>query len=129
MKKVLWIISLLVYLFVSSSIVHWSMMGIFPGHQIWSTSSCHDTPDSADTKNNLDCCELVYSDEYTQCSIRIKDAVKLLSFDFISIPTYISPEINITSIYQPRIYLSPWWQTDIKYQKFSDLIWIIVDLA
>lgn len=92
-------------------------------------ASCHDTHDSDNTKNDLDCCELVYFDEYTQCGIRIKDAVKLLSFDFISIPTYVSPEINIAIIYKPYLYLSPWWQPDIKYQKFSDLIWVIVDLA
>lgn len=83
------------------------MMGIFPGHQTASMTSCHDTHDSDNTKNNLDCCELVYSDEYTQCSIRIKDTVKLFSFDFISIPTYISPEINIITTYKPYISLSP----------------------
>lgn len=104
-------------------------MGIFPSHQIWTTSSCHDTPDSDDTKDNLDCCELIYSDQYTQCSIRLRDSIQLSSFDFLSIPTYVNLETNITTIYKPYLYLSPWWQPDIKYQKFSDLVWIIVNLA
>lgn len=128
MKKTLWIISLLVYLFASSSIVHGSMMGIFPAHQHLNTSSCHNThPDN--TKTNTDCCELVYSDQYSQSEIKIRDSIKLFSFDFLSIPTYINPEINIINLYKPYLSISPWWHPDIKYQKFSDLVWIIVDLA
>ncbi len=131
MKRILWIISLLIYLFASSSLVHGAMMGILPSAQIWNTDSCHDihSSNSDKTKTNANCCELVYSDQYSETDIKLSDSIKFFSFDSLPIPKYINTQTDITNLYKPYFALSPWWIPDIKYQKFSDLVGIMINIS
>lgn len=126
MKKVFWIISLLFYVFTSSSIVHGSMMGIFDHNEIWTISSCKNDHTSEKTKNNIDCCKLIYVDQYSQCEIKSKDQLKIPSIDLSIIIAYTDKYSTIIDSHQSYSNLDLWEPPNIRYQNFSDLVWIIV---
>lgn len=133
MKKLLWIISLFVYLFSVSSLVHASTMGFFGNHQMSVVWSCHALQQSNQGtkdqgKNTIDCCELIYSNQYSISELSFKNfQKKCFSFVVPSTNHFFAAQ-NILS-YKPSIIQSPpWWKTDNKYNNFSDLAWIVVNL-
>lgn len=133
MKRILWIMMLVGYLFSVSSLVHASAMGFFSDNHTNSIiHSCHWNIENGATDSNttqdVDCCELVYSNQYSQCGIRLKEMVTLSS-DFLNVVKPVNIIIDTISFYKPYLALSPVWNTDIKYQKFSDLVGIIVNLS
>lgn len=142
MKKIIWIITLLTYLFSASSLAHAGMMGFFGDHPMWATmnnstvesissaDSCDDNNDTTDQKkgHQMECCDFANSSQYNQSEIRSRDSIKVLSLEFSTIDTPINTRINYINIYKPYLSFSPWRDPDIKYQKFSDLVWVIVNI-
>lgn len=129
MKKFFALVALLVYVLGISSLVHASTMGFFHSensHQ--SMGHCHEksTPDS---KPNMDCCELVVSNNYSQSQIKFTTVSKIISFvaDPASMSTIVVDRPIIQ--YYSALVAPPWWNPNIKFHKFSDLMGIIVDLA
>ncbi len=129
MKKILGLFSLLVYIVSTNALIHAQSMRILPDHQMMGMSSCHGHHSNSSTKQSVDCCELVYSNQYSHTQIQPKDILQIISFVHHS--TYLANTI----VFQGDTYnlflsnFSPWRDPDIKYQKFSDLMWIVVDLA
>ena len=127
MKKLFALVALLVYMLNISSLVHASTMGFFHTNDHQAMGHCHEQ--SSNQTPNMDCCELVVSSDYSIADIKIKSVSKLLSF--VISPVRIPTDINLdkTVFYTPVSFARPWWDPNIKYQKFSDLMWIVVDLA
>ena len=90
MKKIFVLISFLVYIFSISSLVHAGTMGFFQTNDHQIVGHCHEQA-STDQNPNIDCCELMTSNEYSQINIKIKSVSKLLSFAIfpVNIPTNI----------------------------------------
>ncbi|MEI6426736.1 MAG: hypothetical protein WCO66_05325 [Candidatus Absconditabacteria bacterium] len=128
MKKLLALVALLVYMLNISSLVHASTMGFFHNDDHQAMGHCHEQSSSKQTPN-MDCCELVVSSDYNVVDIKIKSVYKLLSFAIspVHIPTDVL--LDKIALYKPDFSLHPGWDPDIKYQKFSDLMGIVVDLA
>lgn len=132
MKKFVWIISIIVYLISANALVHASSMGFFEQDQN-TASYCHQihttTNQTAPDQNNIDCCcELVYSNEYSIIKITFKNFQKKY-FSFV-LPSTNHFFLNQKTIsYKSSIIESPpWRKTDNKYNNFSDLAWIIVNI-
>lgn len=101
-------------------------MGFFNNESEHTTTHCHSTQPTDQQKDNIDCCELVYSNEYFTNRIDIQNNYKayvaiVISIDDIKNIEKTNPE-KITIINNP-----PWWKTDNKYNNFSDLVWIVVN--
>ena len=128
MKKIFALVALLVYMLNISSLVHASTMGFFQPNDHQAMGHCHEQSSPKQTPN-MDCCELVVSNQYSQTDIKIKSVYKFLAF--VVSPVRIPTDINLdkTVVYTPVSFVRPWWDPNIKYQKFSDLMWIVVDLA
>jgi hypothetical protein len=128
MKKVLALISLLVYAFSVSSLVHASTMNIFPGQEMSSMHSCHEAHTSTpDPIQKISCCEFISSNQYSQHTIQLIHTVSSLATTNTIPP--IKMEVKDTNHYTPHIASSPGGPPLQWYQNFSDLVGIIVDLA
>ena len=79
MKKIFALVALLVYMLNISSLVHASTMGFFHTDNHQAMAHCHEQSSTSKTPN-MDCCELVVSNQYSQTDIKIKSVYKLLSF-------------------------------------------------
>jgi hypothetical protein len=129
MKKILSIIALMVYLFSINTLVHASTMGIFAhNHNDMEMWHCHTQQQSSTTKTqNIDCCELALSNQYSNIQIPLEYT------DYLShtVPTsnYLIKDLYTPSVDTQEVAWSPWRNTDIKYNKFSDLFGIIVNLS
>ena len=70
MKKLLGLISLLIYFVSTNALIHADSMGLLMDHANRG-SSCHAHHTTTPTTNqNADCCELVYSNNYSQINIQ-----------------------------------------------------------
>lgn len=129
MKKTLWLLLILIYFFSINTLVHAKTMGIFSHTNdetnIW---HCHtQTQSASDTKKNVDCCEITTSNEYSNIQ---------LPYKYKNYTAQVTPHYNhlAKDPYTPNNYVlavvwSPWRNTNIKYNKFSDLFGIIVHLS
>ena len=73
MKKLLGLLSLLIYLVSTNALIHAQSMNILPHHSNISTSSCHgyhSNQNSTSQDQNADCCELVTSNQYFHTQIQ-----------------------------------------------------------
>jgi len=106
MKKLLALVSLLVYMLNISSLVHASTMGFFHTNDHQAMGHCHEQSSKNQTPN-MDCCELVVSNQYSQTNIKITSVSKLLSFAIspVSIPTDVL--LDKIALYKPDFSLHP----------------------
>lgn len=129
MKRVLWILSWIIYLFSANALVHASTMGFFDHKQI-SSSHCHQihtsTNETTPDQNNIDCCELVYSNEYSNTKLSLKTFCQ--NYFSVAPINLITQEIKKITHISTIIHSPPWRKTDNKLNNFSDLVWIIVNL-
>lgn len=129
MKRIIWIIGTIIYLFSANALVHAATMEFFD-HQQNTISDCHQTHTTNQTtsnKNNIDCCELVYSNEYSTTKIDLKTFCQKY-FPLIEITNIDSINIKKNWYTIPTIEGPPWRKIDNKFNNFSDLVWIIVNL-
>lgn len=135
MKKLIWLTFTLIYLFTSSSLVHASTMWFFDmshntNHII---THCHwDTWSTApkQTKQNMGCCELFSSNQYSETKIDFTDSIKIFQNNNDLAQLIYSIHLAPQIIFKHPIAFSPWGQTSWwKYHKFSDLFGIIVNLS
>lgn len=127
MKKILSIVALIIYLFSINTLVHASTMGFF-SHNETSPSHCHTHQQSStDKKQDISCCEFVFSNEYSDTQIQLEYTNYLPH----KLPTfnYLEKDAYTPNIYTQNVTWSPWRNPDIKYQKFSDLFGSIVSLS
>jgi len=119
----------MVYIFSINTLVHASTMGIFSHTnnetEMW---HCHAHQQASTSKTqSIDCCELAFSNQYSNTQIQLEYA------DYLphTIPTfnYFIKDLYIPNIDIQKIAWSPWRNPDIKYQKFSDLFGSIVNLS
>ena len=127
MKKILSITMLIVYIFSINTLVHASTMGFF-SHTTNETWHCHAHQQASTSKTqNIDCCELAFSSEYSDTQIQLEYTVYTThitpTYDYL-IKSYLVP-----NTYKEYIAWSPWRNTNIKYNKFSDLFGSIVNLS
>lgn len=126
MKKIIWLISWIIYIFSANALVHASTMGIFDNNPI-PVAHCHSTQTS-DSKQSKDisCCELTFSNQYSHTQPEIKNLIqKQIS--------HIIPTVNIQITYNyieenTQSQFPPGQNTDNKYSNFSDLIGSIVNI-
>ena len=106
MKKFFALVALLVYMLNISSLVHASTMGFFHNDDHQAMGHCHEQSSSKQTPN-MDCCELVVSNQYSQTNIKITSVSKLLSFAIspVSIPTDVL--LDKIALYKPDFSLHP----------------------
>ena len=112
-------------------LVHAESMGFFPNsHQNMSMQWCHQDSHTNSNKStsNINCCDDALSENYTQSKIDFLTIQKIITQSYISTNYIIYKIINIKKD-SPKIASSPWDYYDIKYNKFSDLVWIIVNLS
>lgn len=129
MKKFFSIVALMVYIVSINTLVHASTMGIFShtnnGMEMWHCQTHQQS--STDKTQSIDCCELAFSNQYTSTQIQVEYIQHLTNI----VPTfnYLIKDPYTPSTYKQYIAWSPWRNTDIKYNKFSDLFGIIVQLS
>jgi len=129
MKKLFSIIALMLYILSINTLVHASTMGIFSHAnnemEMWHCQTHQQS--STDKTQNINCCELAFSSEYSNTQIQVEYVQHLTN----NIPTlnYLVKDPYKPSTYKQYIAWSPWRNTNIKYNKFSDLFGIIVQLS
>ena len=129
MKKLFSVMALMVYIFSINTLVHASTMGVFSETnnrmEMW---HCHQSSQSTNNKtHSISCCELTVSSEYSTIQI----PWEYIEHGSHILPTFNYLDKNAYTIHTQREYVarSPWWNPDIKYQKFSDLFGSIVSLS
>ena len=130
MKKLFGLLSLLVYIVSTNALVHAQSMGILPSHETMTMWSCHGHHENVpSSKQNVDCCELVYSNQYTHTQIQPEYIQHLFALvpQLSNFTNIVTLQTDIRHILLSNF--SPWRNPDIKYQKFSDLTGSIVNIA
>lgn len=129
MKKIIWLISLIIYLFSANALVHASTMGFFDNNPNPTTiTHCHSTQTSNWEQSNKDisCCELTFSNQYSHAQPKIKNLIQKQIFYTISTINIQTTQHHINNNIQ--LQFPPGQNTDNKYNKFSDLIGSIVNI-
>lgn len=128
MKKLIWIFIVILYSLSISTIAHASTMGFFSDNSdLVSVWHCHSVQESSSEKQNMDCCELAFSNEYSQTQIQPKQVGLWFSSPSITLSIYSKPRLK--TINKFIISSNPWRNPYIKYNKFSDLFGIVLSLS
>ncbi|MFA6256272.1 MAG: hypothetical protein WC606_03740 [Candidatus Absconditabacterales bacterium] len=127
MKKIFSIIALIVYILSINTLLHASTMGFF-SHTRNEIGQCHAHQQSSTNKTqSIDCCELAFSSAYSNIQIQLEytDYLphKMPTFNYLVKDLYTTKDKILTTVW------SPGRNTNIKYNKFSDLFGIIVNLS
>ncbi|MCX6825269.1 MAG: hypothetical protein NTY80_03500 [candidate division SR1 bacterium] len=129
MKKILSILAIIVYIFSINTLVHASTMGAFSHiNENKETDHCHAHEKGSQKKTQtMNCCEFAISNEYSNTQIQLE----YTQYTTNAVPTlnYFIKDTYSPSTHKKYIAWSPGRNTDIKYNKFSDLFGIIVQLS
>jgi hypothetical protein len=105
MRKLFALILGIVYMTMTNAVIHAQSMGLFSDMEMQDTH-CHST-DTSSKDQHVDCCDLVYSSQYSQSNIKIISVSKFLSFAIspVSIPTDVF--LDKIALYKPDFSLHP----------------------
>lgn len=131
MKRIIWSVMIVIYMFTASSLVHGSTMGIFDNQKM-GTDHCHTTSHPwthKESSNTMNCCELFTSYQYSGTRIDFEHQIKIFWNDHSLRYQFKCPHIQTSTISKLLIGFSPWQNTRSKYNWFADLFGIIVHLS
>ena len=108
MKKIITLISLLVYAFSVNALVHASTMDLFANQDMPAMHSCHEVHTSKQAQTqNISCCEFISSDQYSQHHIEFATTDKIAFLHTITNFTPIKVEVVGSEDFVSPIHASP----------------------